>query len=41
MTAQEQELRRSEMARRRKHLTDQKLQEEKACSVRDILYSLG
>ncbi|TGZ76569.1 hypothetical protein EX30DRAFT_244358 [Ascodesmis nigricans] len=37
LTAQEQELKRAEMARRRKHLTDQRLHEEKMDTINRLL----
>lgn len=37
LTAQEQELKRTEMARRRKHLTDQRLHEEKMDTINRLL----
>jgi Ino eighty subunit 2 len=41
LSAQEQELKRAEMARRRKNLTDQKLEEEKVLSSLEALLRVG
>ena len=41
LTAQEQELKRAEMARRRKNLTDQRLEEEKVRALLPIVHRLS